>query len=392
MINLTKTISFKGKTIYIGPWNNPKGIKLTHDTGVFKYLYKGEVIYIGGPGPTTISSQIYHHLQNERFVSYMDDVNILWIPISVNIEENENWFINHICDSIANNLCYKYLPKLNDEHCSAPENYMDCEKQLTDWLPYSNRFFNSATVYRKGRLPAGSSFCDAAVYYYVHKYFPKAIYRGSSIIGDEIDVYVPYRKVAIEYDGAYYHKKKSIQFKEFDKNEACIRKGITLVRIVQGNREPAWYEIDENGNYYQDDRIIKIYRNSDKASGLNKCIASLLTDVLKVSDSIDVDTERDRDDIERLAWYTISFEFKCKEYLKYWDNEKNGELLPSDIYYKSHEYIWIKCNAGKCFYIKPTSLLKYGLSNVCNHKCDICELKHGPLVDYKVIKKRESSS
>ena len=47
--------------------------------------------------------------------------------------------------------------------------------------------------------------------------------------GDEIDVYLPYYKLGIEYDGGYYHKDRVD--KDREKNRRLKKSGISIIRV-----------------------------------------------------------------------------------------------------------------------------------------------------------------
>ena len=47
----------------------------------------------------------------------------------------------------------------------------------------------------------------------------------------ELDIYIPSQKIAIEYDGATWHKTKEHQARELKKYKFCKNNGIHLIRI-----------------------------------------------------------------------------------------------------------------------------------------------------------------
>ena len=53
-----------------------------------------------------------------------------------------------------------------------------------------------------------SSFPEYAVLYYLEKYGIKVVHRYKGN-GYELDIYIPHKKIAIEYDGYFYHKNKT---------------------------------------------------------------------------------------------------------------------------------------------------------------------------------------
>lgn len=385
----TRLISYKGIDCYIGPWEAPKGIKLSKDTGLFKFVYDDEIIYIGTSTWKPLSTCIDEKLRDTSFSPYIDKVEIFWIPFSVEIREKFELELKVYLEPAKKYLIHKYKPILNEIPEVASQTNKDIEEVLPDWIPYKDFIVEPSTIYQFRTVPNGSSFGEAAVYYYVHKYFPKALYRSTSVIGSELDVYIPYKKVAIEYDGSFYHKRLKNQFKEFEKNSKCKDKGITLIRIIDGKRETAWYEKDENGVLYDDPGYIPLFRKSQNPRGLDECIKTLICELLNVKQDIDVDTEKEREKIEKLVWYASSFEYKCPEYLKYWDYERNGNIIPSEILFNSHNRVWFKCDSGCLFYMSPYSLIHFGLSYRKSNYCEKCSCKCEPLVTSKELLGRE---
>jgi len=72
--------------------------------------------------------------------------------------------------------------------------------------------------------------------------FVKTIYRGAVIENDrnqiapkELDIYIPEKKVAIEYDGLYWHSEAGDCYAEYHltKTKMCMNKGIRLLHIYE---------------------------------------------------------------------------------------------------------------------------------------------------------------
>lgn len=76
--------------------------------------------------------------------------------------------------------------------------------------------------------PAQTSYSEQVVFYYVRKFFPDSINRYNDI-GVELDIYIPQSRVAIEYDGYYWHKDKADA--DNQKNSICREHGIQLYRL-----------------------------------------------------------------------------------------------------------------------------------------------------------------
>ena len=73
-----------------------------------------------------------------------------------------------------------------------------------------------------------TSFPEYALVYYLKEYGLDVMhsYREQ---GYELDIYIPSKKIAIEYDGYLWHK--NIIKKDLEKNYKCKKDGIVLYRI-----------------------------------------------------------------------------------------------------------------------------------------------------------------
>ncbi len=90
----------------------------------------------------------------------------------------------------------------------------------------------------------------------------------SVISPNELDIYIPARKLAIEYDGLYWHREQSVGKKyHLGKTQQCIQQGITLIHIF----EDEW-------NTKQD--VVKSILKSKL--GLNQKIAARKTNIKQV--------------------------------------------------------------------------------------------------------------
>ena len=130
-----------------------------------------------------------------------------------------------------------------------------------------------------------TSFPEYAFLYYLIKYGLQAIHTYKEQ-GYELDIYIPTLKIAIEYDGYYWHKNK--EKNELEKNRKCAKDGIKLYRIREGlptlNDSSIDYTVQKN------------QRN------LSEVIQAVLSEI--IGPSVDVDTKRDAVEIENLREYT----------------------------------------------------------------------------------------
>lgn len=207
------------------------------------------------------------------------------------------------------------------------------------------------------------SFPEQCLFYYVQYYFNNVIwgYNKNSDI-NELDIFIPDKKIAIEYDGEHYHK--SIK-KDAKKDMACARKGIKLIRI----REPYCPKYESSS--------IKIYRlrsdQDDKYVDLNNTIKIVLK-IIEETIEYDVNIDRDLSSINELSALievSNSFENNYPKLAKQWDWQKNGKVKPSMVSKCSdNEYYFICQTCGESFKRRIASLVR---SNVC--ECKTCARK-----------------
>ena len=175
-----------------------------------------------------------------------------------------------------------------------------------------------------------TSFPEYAIIFYLKKYGIEAIHSYKSN-GYELDVYIPSRKIAIEYDGYFWHEKR--EKKDLDKNKKCNRDGITLYRIRAGlptlNDSSIDYIIKEN--------------QKDLHVALEK-ILSAITNL-----SVDVDFDRDTTEIDSLREYTEknhSLLLSNPSLASQWNYEKNGKLKPEHFSTGSEKKVWWICQSN----------------------------------------------
>jgi len=175
-----------------------------------------------------------------------------------------------------------------------------------------------------------TSFPEYALVYYLEKYGLEVIhlYREK---GYELDVYIPSKKIAIEYDGSFWHENKTK--KDLEKNQKCKKDGIKLYRIREGlpslNDSSIDYVVQRN----QKDLSIILYK--------------VLVDIIGID--VDVDIKRDAIAIENLREYTEkqnSILFSNPELAKEWNYEKNGNIRPEHFAMSSGKKAWWKCQKG----------------------------------------------
>ncbi len=161
---------------------------------------------------------------------------------------------------------------------------------------------------------------------------------------------MPFKKIAIEYDGYLWHGNKTKN--DLDKNLKCKNDGITLYRIREGLESLNDSSIDYIINKNQKD--------------LEEVLQKVLSEI--VGFSIDIDLKRDNIEIENLREYTEkmnSLLYINPTLSIEWNYEKNGNLRPEHFTAGSNKKAWWKCSKGHEWQAVITSRNK-------GHGCPYC--------------------
>lgn len=172
-----------------------------------------------------------------------------------------------------------------------------------------------------------TSFPEYALAYYLNKHGLEVIHSYKEK-GYELDIFIPSSKIAIEYDGYYWHKSK--MKKDLEKNKKCKNDGIKLYRIREG-----LMPLDDSSIDY-------VVRKDQK--DLSIILEKVLSEIIGLS--INVDLIKDGISIENLREFTEkeeSFLLSNPEIAQEWNYEKNGHLKPENVTPNSDKMVWWKC-------------------------------------------------
>ena len=175
-----------------------------------------------------------------------------------------------------------------------------------------------------------TSFPEYALVYYLEKYALETIHLYKEK-GYELDIYIPAKRIAIEYDGNLWHK--NTKKKDLQKNLKCKKDGIKLYRIREGLPP------------LNDSSIDFVVQRTQ--SDLPQILEELLSEI--IGTSVDVDLKIDAIAIENLREYTekeCSISVLNPEIAKEWNYEKNGNLKPEFFAANSNKKAWWKCSEG----------------------------------------------
>lgn len=213
-----------------------------------------------------------------------------------------------------------------------------------------------------------SSFPEQAVYYYIKQYFPDAINGDRTVLdGKELDIYIPSKKIAIEYDGKKWHQNID---KDINKNQLCTDNNITLIRI----REKGLETIPcDNIKVYE-------YEYGDLQELSN--IISQLLEKLNILTSINiVDDEYAIKESYYKHTLQKSLAIQFPELAKEWDYSRNGNISPNTVSSCTHDvYYWICSKCGNSYKASPHNRV------VAKSGCPICGVsKRNLLQSFNVI-------
>ncbi len=180
-----------------------------------------------------------------------------------------------------------------------------------------------------------TSFPEQAIYFYIKQKYTDTYNRYLEIFnnGMELDIYIPSKKIGIEYDGIAWHSSDKTHEREKIKYEICRTLGIKLIRIKESN--------EYKGNINDVCDILLYTQNS-----LNETIKQLIP-FIDITSNIDVK----RDEIKIKEQYLTelkknSLAARFPELLKQWHETKNGNLKPEFFSIHSSQKIWWKCDKG----------------------------------------------
>ena len=185
-----------------------------------------------------------------------------------------------------------------------------------------------------------TSFPEQSIFFYILKCYPDAInrYKATFLQGLELDIYIPSKKIGIEYDGIYWHKTEKSIKNEATKYLLCKQKGIFLIRF----REKNLYSPEQICDYTVPLDIIDDYHSLDLS-------IKKLVNYLPLLHDIDICTQRDNLEIRELYYTSIiekSFALKNPTIVNEWHPTKNGKLTPNMFSNSSATKVWWLCSKG----------------------------------------------
>ena len=180
-----------------------------------------------------------------------------------------------------------------------------------------------------------SSFGEKAISYYLSQIVPLVErYRDKTLGKMELDLYIPSLKVAIEYDGQFFHQNVE---RDLKKDKICLQNGIHLIRF----RETFCPRIESH--------VIEVdpLSRDSLTSGIIQLI-NYLYDNYNIGRDVDVNVERDITKIQEAKYLSRKNNSLASLFPKIAEEfhpTKNGSLKVDVIPAHSNEKVWW---LGKC--------------------------------------------
>ena len=262
-------------------------------------------------------------------------------PICTHQQVSEETCLATINPEIAK----EWHPTKNGE--LTPFDVMPSAHKKVWWLCPSGHEYQ-AVVYARQRT--GCPICDSekrtsfpeqAIQYYLGKLFP--VDNRSVIGGFEADVYCPTLRIAIEYDGEYFHIGERSEAREDRKNSFFIQEGILLFRVKETKQK---IEFDCHETEYGYKISTSYSQDYDFVKEVIDAIVKKINDRFHKSYSLSIDIARDKVTIiNQYAQLKNKNSFLVKKPLGAykWDYSKNGDIDLRLLPKTSKKKYWWKC-------------------------------------------------
>lgn len=184
-----------------------------------------------------------------------------------------------------------------------------------------------------------SSLPEQYIGFYLHTVFGDEIefQKQFDWIGrHSIDIYIPSLKLAIEYDGEYYHRNRTVD--DNTKTSLCRSHGIYLIHIQEMKSTQDKSQKRNVVSYYYE----KNYKNIDIAI---QSLCVLINKKYGTMIQIDVDLNRDNKEIISYVqeqYHKKTFGYVWPESENYWLEEEN-QCSIYDIFYTDNRPFLLQC-------------------------------------------------
>lgn len=202
-----------------------------------------------------------------------------------------------------------------------------------------------------------TSFPEQALFYYIKKIYPDTLNRFIFHKKYEVDIYIPSKKLAIEYNGYFSHKDKELKDKV--KKENILKNGVKLIVVKEFKHN---HEIN-NADYYINQRT--------STSDLNSLINKIINDICEKK-HCEIDVKKDMIKIQEQYIILQSEKSIARlrpDLVNEWDYVGNGKITPDLVTVgSSKKYYWICPICGESYLCAPKNKIKGTSCPICARK------------------------
>lgn len=173
--------------------------------------------------------------------------------------------------------------------------------------------------------------------------------------GKELDIYIPSKNLAVEYDGGYAHKNTE---RDVVKDSICNQVGISIIRI----REFDCPKINDSTGIY-------FCMTKDMWNSLDMAI-KFIFDILNIKPDFSINNQTDKSKIYEFMDIQEQDNSLLKQNPKLareWHPTLNGQLKPNEIICRAGKTVWWKCSKCRHEYQKKV------VQKVLYPKCPKCQ-------------------
>ena len=190
----------------------------------------------------------------------------------------------------------------------------------------------------------GTSFPEQVIYRSMLQVFPDTLSRKKLFDNIEYDIYIPSEKVAIEYNGSYWHERKETRDKM--KKDLCLQHGIRFLRI---NADNGCINMKFAG-----DEISYNISSSNHKGQLKVIVEYILKRLGHGIEEIDFEKAVDESYGQMLGRIEDNFTRYEPRLVLEWDKKLNKGIEPEFFSVGSHQRINWRCR--RCGYVFENSI------------------------------------
>lgn len=190
----------------------------------------------------------------------------------------------------------------------------------------------------------GTSFPEQVICRSISQVFTDTLSRTRLFDNIEYDIYIPSKKVAIEYNGSYWHKEKETRDKM--KRDLCLHQGIRFISVNAYNGS-----IDMK---FEGDEINYNISTSNHKGQLNKIVDYILNLLGHSIDDIDFEMAIDESYGQMLGCIDDNFTKYEPRLVMEWDRELNKNIKPEYFSKSSHQRVNWRCK--RCRFVFENSI------------------------------------